>query len=118
MRTLGGIGQVPLIFFYLLVSVLPLVRHPLWSAFVGDLTVIKYVGLGSLAYALLYLGARRRPVRYLATPQSRWFLLLCLAGMASYLAWGVRIYRLGISPFFSYVSFLLFFFITLTVVDS
>jgi hypothetical protein len=106
------------IFFYLLVSVLPLVRHPVWSAFVGDLTVIKYVGAGSLGYAALYLAGRPRPVRFFATAQAVWFVLFSLAGMHSYLTWGIPIFRLGISPFFGYLSFLLFFVITLTVVDS
>jgi O-antigen ligase len=106
------------IFFYLLVSVLPLVRHPLWSAFVGDLTVIKYVGVGSLAYALLYLPARPARVRFFETRQARLFVLFCLLGMASYLAKGIRITRFELSPFVSYLSFLLFFFITLTLVDS
>jgi O-antigen ligase len=107
-----------LIFFYLLVSVLPLMRHPIWSAFVGDLTVIKYVGVGSLAYAVLYLGARRRRPRFFASAQSRWFVALSLLALASYAAWGMPIYAFEASPWLSYVSFLLFFFITLTVVDS
>ena len=107
-----------MIFFYLLVSVLPLMRHPIWSAFVGDLTVIKYVGVGSLAYAVFYLGARTWPPRFFASPQSRWFAALSVLAIASYAAWGMPIYVFEASPWLSYVSFLLFFFITLTLVDS
>jgi O-antigen ligase len=106
------------IFFYLLVSVLPLISHPLWSHFVGDLTVIKYVGVGALVHAVLYLGARRTPPRFFASTQSKWFLALCGLALASYAAWGMAIYAFEASPWLSYVSFLLFFFITLTVVDS
>jgi O-antigen ligase len=106
------------IFFYLLVSVLPLISHPVWSHFVGDLTVIKYVGVGSLAYAVFYLGARRTPPRYFASAQSRWFLPLCALALGSYALWGMPIYAFEASPWLSYVSFLLFFFITLTLVDS
>ena len=107
-----------MIVFYLLVSVLPLMRHPIWSAFVGELTVIKYVGVGSLGYALLYLSARRTPPRFFATRQSRWFVAFAALAIVSYALWGLRIYAAEVSPWLSYVSFLLFFFITLTLVDS
>ena len=107
-----------MLLFYLLVSVLPLARHPLWSAFVGDLTVVKYVGIGSAAYAVVYLAVRTTRARFFETAQARWFVLFAAAGMASYMAWGIPVYRLGISPFFSFVSFLLFFFTTVAVVDS
>jgi O-antigen ligase len=106
-----------LIAFYLLVAVMPMIRHPLWSSFVGDLTVIKYVGVLSLAYACLYIGQRYRPPRFIDTIQARWFLAFALFVIGSYLVAGSR-HPFELSPLMSFVSFLSFFFITLVVVDS
>ncbi len=106
-----------MIFFYLLVSVMPLMQHPLWSQFVGELTVIKYLGVICLGYALVYIHARSTFVRFFETWQARWFVLFCLLGMASYGMMAVP-QPLDISPFMSNLSFLLFFFVTLVLVDS
>lgn len=106
-----------MIFFYFLVSIMPLMRHPLWSSFVGDLTMVKYVGVASFFYALFYLPARRRPLHLLSTPESRWYLLFTLCATLSYLTIGTRV-AFEISPFLSYLSFLLFFFVTAVVTDS
>ena len=106
-----------MIFFYLLVSVLPMVRHPLWSDFVGDLTIIKYLGLICLVYAVFRLPFRETPVRLFGTPQTRWFVAIALLGMTSFLAMGPDV-PLELSPFMNYLSFLMFMFITLVVVDS
>jgi putative inorganic carbon (hco3(-)) transporter len=106
-----------MIFFYLLVSVMPLVRHPLWSDFIGDLTIIKYLGLICLFYALVHLPARSTPLRLFAAPQTRWFVAAAILGMVSFLAYGQEV-ALELSPFMNYLSFIIFMFITLVVVDS
>jgi len=105
------------IFYYLLVSIMPMMRHPLWSQLMGELTGIKYVGVICLGYALAYILARSTPVRFFETWQARWFVLFCFLGMASYATMAVP-QPLEISPFMSYLSFLLFFFVTLVLVDS
>lgn len=106
-----------MIFFYLLVSVMPLARHPLWSQFVGDLTLTKYVGIVCLVYALIHLANRRSLPTAFAGPLLQWFGVFYLMMLISYLTksdpslWEMN-------PLLSYTSFLVLFFITATVVDS
>lgn len=106
-----------MILFYLLVSVMPFVRHPFWSIFIGSLTLVKVAGLLCVGYALFYASTRRSSPDYLRTWQARLAVTLCFIGMASYVVIGSRI-PIEISPFLSYASFLAFFYITLNVVDS
>ncbi|HEX7785874.1 MAG TPA: O-antigen ligase family protein [Methylomirabilota bacterium] len=106
-----------MIIFYLLVSVMPFVRHPFWSLFVGSLTIVKIAGLICVGYALLYSNVRRSRPDYLGTWQARLAVTLCLMGMASYVIIGSRV-PFELSPFLSYLSFLTFFFVTLNVIDS
>jgi O-antigen ligase len=103
---------------YLLISAMPLIRHPLWSGLAADLTAIKYLGIIALAYAVLHLHFRRTPVRFLSTWQARWFVAFAILGMSSYLFKGIPQVTWERSPFMNHVSFLLFFVITLIVVDS
>jgi O-antigen ligase len=105
------------IVFYLLVSVMPMVRHPLWSDFIGDLTLIKYLGAICFVFALVYLAVRPTPLRLLGNWQARWFVLLALLGMGSYLTLGLPM-PFEISPFMNYASFLILLFVTLALVDS
>lgn len=106
-----------MIIFYLLVSVMPFVRHPFWSLFVGSLTIVKIAGLVCVGYALLYSNVRRTRPDYFRTWQARLAVLLCCLGMASYVIIGSRV-PFEISPFLSYASFLMFFYVTLNVIDS
>ena len=106
-----------MIFYYLLVSVMPLINHPLWSNFIGDLTLVKYVGVAALLYAIVSLPARRIQIPYLRTWQARSFLLLTALATVSFITKGADI-PFAIHPYFSYLSFLMFFVVTLTVVDS
>ncbi len=106
-----------MIFFYLLISVMPMTRHPVWSGFVGEMTVIKYLGIICLGYALLYCFSRPSPPRFFETVQARFFVIFCLLAMTSYLLLAVP-QPLEISPLMSYLSFLSLFFVTLVVVDS
>ena len=106
------------IFFYLLITVMLLPRHPLWAKFVGELTVIKYVGGACLLYAVFHLFVRRSSPHFMRTWQARWFVVLFLLATASFLTKGAHQGPLATSPFLSYVSFVLLFFITLVVVDS
>ena len=60
-----------MIIFYLLVSVMPFVRHPFWSLFIGSLTIVKIAGLICVGYALLYSNVRRTQPEYFRTWQAR-----------------------------------------------
>jgi putative inorganic carbon (hco3(-)) transporter len=106
-----------MILYYLLVSVMPMIRHPLWSDLLGDFTLVKYLGFACFGYALLYLGVRGRGPSLFGSWQGRFFMALALLGMFSYLAFGILL-PLEISPFMSYLSFLMFYVTTLIVVDS
>ncbi len=105
------------IFFYLLITVMPLTRHPVWERFIGDVTIVKCVGLLCLFYAGAHLALRRRLPAFFSTWQARLFILFFLMCAASYLLMGSRT-ELEFSPILSYSSFLALLFITLAVVDS
>ncbi len=107
-----------MILFYLLVTVMPMIRHPFWSDFVGDLTVIKYLGIACLIYALLYLPARATPLRLFATWQVRFFVAFSLLVIFLFIRYGDPLLPLEVSPLMSFASFLGFLFVTLTLVDS
>lgn len=107
-----------MIFFYLLVSIMPLVRNPLWSQFVGDLTLTKYVGLAAIAYAVLYLVIWRAWPRSLACALSLFFILYFVLAVTSYAMKGPATQLLELSPVASYTSFLALFFVTAVVIDS
>jgi hypothetical protein len=68
-----------MILFYLLVTVLPLTQHPIWSLFVGDLTIIKYLGLVCVVYAAVDLVTQPQPMEFLRAWQARFFL--CFTGL-------------------------------------
>ncbi len=106
-----------MIFFYLLVGVMPLSQHRIWGRTVGDMTVFKYLGAVCLLYAVFYLGLRRKLPPFFHTWQARLFALFYLIATASYFTHRVGA-RWETSPFVSYTSFFLLFFVTLTVVDS
>lgn len=106
-----------MIFFYLLVSIMPLVRNPLWSRFVGDLTLTKYVGLAAIAYAIIYLTIYRAWPRSLACALFVVFVLYYALAVTSYAMKGPPT-PVVVSPVASYTSFLALFFVTAVVIDS
>jgi len=106
-----------MIVFYFLVGIMPLSEHHIWGKFVGDLTVFKYIGGASAAYALVHLITSRTLPPYLCTWQARLFLIFYAMASVSYFSKtlpGI----VQLNPFLSYSSFLFLFFITVTVVDS
>ncbi len=105
-----------MILFYFFIFIMPLSRHRLWGAMAGDLTGIKYIGLVCLPYALFHLGQRRGAPSFFSSWQARFFLALYLLATLSYVITHRTI--LSYSHFLSYTSFLVFFFITLVLVDS
>lgn len=106
-----------MIFFYLLISVMPLSHHPLWTRFMGELTVIKYLGGACVLYALVYLLIRQRIPPVFSTWQARLFLTFYLIVIVSYFTEPAAV-GWQLSSFMTYTSFLLLFLIMVTVVDS
>lgn len=108
-----------MILFYLLILIMPLENHPIWEHHFGPLTVIKYIGLGCCVAAAFYLPARKGGVpQFLGTWQARLFVVLLLIATVSYATKGYNDRSGFENPLTMYVSFLLLYFITITLVDS
>jgi O-antigen ligase len=99
----------------LLIAILPLKQHPLWTGSGGMLSGIKVVGAMCVVYAVIYRSCRGCWPNYLGTWQARWFLLFALLTYSSYLRTGVvfsAMYILG------FTSMLLLYFVLVSVIDS
>jgi O-antigen ligase len=105
-----------MILYYLLITVLPLVQHPLWSQFVGELTVVKYLGLLCLLYALIHAAVRPTAPVFFATPQAKLFGVFFVLVSVSYFSNGQAFS--WTSGYLTYLSLFLYFLITMIVVDS
>jgi O-antigen ligase len=105
-----------MILFYFLIFVLPLSQHHIWAQFVGDLTGIKYIGIVCVPYAIFHLAQRKTLPRFLASWQARFFFVLYIFVSFSFLVLSQS--SLNSSHWVSYTSFLAFFFITASVVDT
>jgi O-antigen ligase len=106
-----------MILFYFLIGIMPLTDHRIWSQFVGELTMFKYVGAACVLYAIVRLATRRAIPSYFRTWQARLLVVLYLIATASYLTKSLPM-PFERSPLMSYTSFTLLFFVTVTVVDS
>ncbi len=106
-----------MLIFYFLVMLMPLEQHPLWGKFVAGGTVIKWVGLVCVIYAIFNIATRGTPHRYFSTAQSRIFLVYLLLVSASYWTMGST-FSLHFSVFLIYVSMALLFFVVLGILGS
>jgi len=106
-----------MILFYLLITVLPLTVHPIWSMFVGDLTIIKYLGLACVLYAAGELVIQRRPIEFFRTWQARLFVGLTVLTTMSFVAFSKPV-PWETSPLMSYLSLIMLFFTTLVLLNS
>ena len=109
-----------MIFYFLVIMSMPYFRHQFWDAEVGPgITVTKLLGAICLLYALAYLAHRHAIPRYFATPQS--WLMITFFGLAafSYLTRGLKASVADfVNPIYMYVSSLVLFFVTITIIDS
>src|SRR5690242_10810059 len=106
-----------MIFFYFLVSQMPLDQDPTWGKFLGMGTLIKYVGLLCILYAILHIATRRALPLYLATVQARIFLVFLFVNFVSYWTMGPK-FSIQFSPFMIYLSMAFLFFVVLSIVDT
>jgi putative inorganic carbon (HCO3(-)) transporter len=106
-----------MILFYLLVTVLPLTQHPVWSMFVGDLTIIKYLGLACVLYAAVELVTQRQSIDVFRAWQARLFVCFTILVTVSFVALSKPV-PLEMSPLMSYLSLIILFFTTLVLVNS
>jgi O-antigen ligase len=106
-----------MIVFYFLITQMPLDQDPTWGKFVGAATLIKYVGLLCVFYAILHITIRRSQPPYLNTIQARLFLVFLFLTFASYWFMGPE-FSLRSSPFISFLSMAFLFFVVLSIVDT
>ncbi len=106
-----------MIFFYFLVTQMPLDQDPTWGKFLVVASAIKFLGVLCLFYAILHISTRRSQPNYLATIQARLFLVFLSLSSFSYWLMGPR-FSIRNSPFISYLSFGFLFFVVLSVVDT
>jgi O-antigen ligase len=106
-----------MIIFYFLITLMPLDEDPTWGKFVGAATLIKYVGLLCVLYAILHIANRRSSPRYLNTIQARLFLVYLIFAFVSYWIRGPQ-FSIRSSPFISFLSMAFLFFVVMSTVDT
>lgn len=106
-----------MILFYFLITQMPLDQDPTWGKFLGAATLIKYLGLACVFYAIFYIASRRSTPRYLATIQARLFMAFLLLVFVSYWFMGPE-FSIRTSPFISFLSMAFLFFVVLSTVDT
>jgi O-antigen ligase len=100
----------------LLIAILPLKQHPIWTQSGGDFTTSKYLGAICFVYAVVYMVWQQRMPRYFYTKQARWYVLFFFMVLVSYMH--ARALSTGYNPILGPASLLLLGFILLSVVDS
>lgn len=106
-----------MIFFYILMFTSPFYHHPFFDRGFGAFTIVKGIGAICAIYALFYLFLKGKAPSYFGTTRAKLFLVICLWGLFSYLRTG-SLSSWAADPAFSYLSFLVLFFVTLTIVDT
>jgi putative inorganic carbon (hco3(-)) transporter len=106
-----------MILFYILVLMAPMPNHPLFEAPFAGLTVVKWLGIACCAYAFLRLLTCPKAPAFVRSHQARFFLLLFGVATLSFFTLS-ETKGLTFSPMFTYVSYLLFFFTTISVVNT
>lgn len=106
-----------MILFYLLVSQMPLDQDPTWGTFLGAATLIKYLGLLCVFYAILHLAVSQSKPRFLATTQARFYLVFLLMASVSFWFMGPK-FSIRTSPFITILSMAFLFFVVLSIVDT
>jgi O-antigen ligase len=107
-----------MIFFYLLVWVLPLVNHPVWGAKIGPITVYEYLGLFCMLGVLFRIFATGKFPRLLGSWTTRCVFLLYVIAVVSTLATSSVGISLANSTFIQYTSTIFLFVITVALVDT
>ena len=106
-----------MILYYMVIFLAPFYFHPILNQVVGGFTVVKLIGIAAVVYALIYRIRKGNIPNFLSGRQAKLFLALCVlaflsAGRVSGTVEAAYEASLG------YLSFLVFFFITLSVVDT
>lgn len=106
-----------MILFYILVLMAAMPNHPLFEAPFAGLTVVKWLGIICCAYAVLRLLTSRGRPAFLKSWAARFFLILFLIATLSFFTLS-RPDNLTFNPMLTYVSYVLLFFTTISLVDT
>ena len=107
-----------MVFFYLLIAVMPIVRHAIWSETqIAGMTAYKLLGIVCLVVAVNESQARRTPHRFFAEPQSWLFFLFTFEITLSFFSMARSIDPEG-SVVSSFSAFLMFFFTAITLINT
>ena len=106
-----------MILFYVLVLLMPFLNPPLLSGLVSNTVAFKVLGAACVPYTVFHLAVRGSLPPYLRTWQARLFGLLYLVATISYFTKGFR-GDIFYSFWMSLTSFVLLFFIVLSIVDT
>jgi O-antigen ligase len=106
-----------MIIFYILVMLMPFANPPFLSRIVSDTVAFKMLGAACVPYSVFHLAVRGNVSPYLRTWQARLFGLLYVLATASFFSKGLR-FNVTSSPWMIYTSFVLLFFIVLSIVDT
>jgi putative inorganic carbon (hco3(-)) transporter len=106
-----------MIFFYILVLTASMPNHPVFEAPFAGLTVVKWLGITCCAYAFSRLLRCERQPAFLKSWEAKFFLVLVGIATLSFFTLS-KTEGLTFSPMFTYVSYLLLFFTTISVVNT
>jgi O-antigen ligase len=106
-----------MILFYILVLMAPMPNHPLFEEPFAGLTVVKWLGIICCAYASRTLLTGPKRPAFLKSWQARFFLVLFGIATLSFFTLG-KTEGLTFSPMLTYMSYVLLFFITISVVNT
>jgi len=100
--------------FVILIMLIPMESSPTWSRTILGFSLIKWVGLSAVLVAISENIRSQRSPMLTRTLQGKFFILFSLM---VFLQW-FRANGGGIQPFLVYMSFFIFFFVTLSVVNT
>ncbi len=106
-----------MILFYILVLMAPMPNHPLFEEPVAGLTVVKWLGIICCVYAVYSLLTGSRLPLFLKSWPARCFLVFFCIGTLSFATLS-KTDGLTFSPMFTYVSYVLLFLTTISVVNT
>ena len=106
-----------MILFYILVLMAPMPNHPLFEAPLVGLTVVKWLGIICCAYAFLRLFTCPRRPAFVKSWPARFFLVLFGIVTLSFVTLA-KTENLSFNPMVTYVSYVLLFFTTISVVNT